>query len=429
MKEIIRISTYNPKLANKNKIDTYECMNKFLLPYLNKAVKILNEEIKKTNKKPKVFSDKCFTDQLNLPSKLSQVIFKAASSNLRSIYEKKEKAKWCSKKINVKLKKYQKELLNKTNIIPIIKTYNIELDSRFILITKSNTDFCDYWIKFRGFEIPSKNKTRTYFIPLKLTNHMKKLIQKGFKLKTKCLRINNNGDLGLYFKKEINTSSNKRELKGVGVDIGMNDCIATSDKKLETTHIAGLKIIDILNKLNSVKKRRKLSKSPNRNWKNKSGKKGREFLKNQINYSIRHDIDWTTLDFVCIEDIKNIKKRGFNKKNWRASYILQRIQDIADEKNVFVQKVNPAYTSQVCSNHQKTLWIDKNCVTKSDITSHRKHQDLFICNACGFEDHAGFNASKNIFLKATALIHNKGVNSPLGSKKLIHKLSYKGNIS
>lgn len=366
MTKIIRISTYNPILSNDNK--------KLLLKnpfakYKFELQKLVNELLYE-EKVPALLS-KDVTSNVDFPARLSQVLAKQASSIVRSIQSKIKLANKAKNK-----QKYQQEILQKYNNRSIeidITNFNIELDSRFISIEPNkNTTICDYWIKITSF--PKSN----FYIPVKFTNHMKKLISRGFNLKTNSLRINSNGSIGLYFRKELQL---KTGTKSLGVDIGRNKVVAASDGSIETTHKTGLKIKPLLDLI-------KLRKS-----RSKQSRKTRIQIKQQINYSLKHDINWCNIDQLIIENLTNIKANnrwGKKSHHWTIGYISNKIKQLSEENDVRLTQVNAAFTSQICSK----------CEFKHK--GNRIHEK-FLCLNCGYQTDADINASINI--------HNRAVNS------------------
>jgi hypothetical protein len=148
MSNIIRISNYNPVLANTNK------NNLLLKPFdlykqeLQRIVDILLY----TNECIPQFLPTEFTKQIKFKSWLSQVLAKQASAIVRSIHSKIDKANSTPDEYK---SKYQKEILNKYNKEELkidIQNINIELDSRFIELDSrfidiqenKTTTICDY---------------------------------------------------------------------------------------------------------------------------------------------------------------------------------------------------------------------------------------------------------------------------------------------
>jgi IS605 OrfB family transposase len=119
----------------------------------------------------------------------------------------------------------------------------------------------------------------------------------------------------------------------------------------------------------------------------------KDYEKNWVS-SYNHMVSRGVVDFaiknrakyINIENLNGFKDSGrkFILRNW-SYYQLQ--QDIAYKANMVgieVRKVNPYYTSQICSccGH----WEE----------GQRKDQTHFICKSCGVELNADFNASRNI---------------------------------
>jgi transposase len=386
MTQIIRISNYNPVLANTNKHNLLlKPFDKYKLE-LQRIVDILLY----TNECIPQFLPTEFTKQIKFKSWLSQVLAKQASAIVRSIHSKIDKANSTPNEFQ---SKYQKEILNKYNSEELkidILNINIELDSRFIDIQENKTTtICDYWIKIQGFD------HKKFYIPLNLTNHMKNLIsRRGFTLKTNSLRINNNSTIGLYFYKE-QKKKNTDTSKSIGIDIGRNKLIACSCNKVETTHSTGNKIKQLLEQ---IKVRKQNSKQFN---------KTRTEIRNQINYSLKHCIDWKNTTHIYIEKLKNIKhskKWGphWGKKNqfWLVGYTINKIKQLSQENDVRLTEVNAANTSIICSNCR--------CIDKGS-----RSKEEFLCIHCGFSCDADINAAINI--------HNRGVNS-ISVKKIYNHI-------
>ena len=366
MTKITRISVYNPKLANAHKRDRLTEPFELYTTELRKLVDQLTYE----QSVPKFFG-KDVTDQIPLSARLSQVVAKHASAIARSIKAKVDLANKSHNK-----QRYQTELLAKYNQRELsidIRSVNIELDSRFIDIQPNKTSkLCDYWIKITSF--PSKS----WYLPLKLTNHMRDLISRGFSLKTNALRVHSTELIGLYFVKE---SAIKTQGSTLGVDLGRNKIVTCSNGVTETTHQTGVVVKDILALIN-----RRVSKS-------KSSSKSRTCLKNQINYSLRHDIKWSNIKQLVIEDLHDIKQGnrwGKKHQHWRVGYSQEKIKQLCEENDVQLIRVNAAYTSQQCS---VCGFKDRN----------NRSGEQFSCLSCGHQMDADHNAAINI--------HNRGIHS------------------
>ena len=374
MSKITRISTYKPKLANKIKQDL---LKKPCETYTIELQTLVKSMLYQANV-PKLLG-KDVTSVVDLPARLSQVCAKQASAIVRSIQEKVKLAESAHNR-----QKYQTEILNKYQAQTLtvdIKSVNIELDSRFIDIQPNRvSQICDYWIKITSFPRGS------FLVPLKLTSHMRKMLASGYAMKTNSLRVNSDGSLGVYFHKDVTLRPNGSTL---GVDMGRNKIITTSVGQMESTHSTGILVKDILVRI----KRRKST--------SESSKKSRTHLKNQINYSLQHNIDWANLKQLIIEDLSDIKSGnawGKTHQHWRVGYAQERLGQLCEENGVRLTRVNAAYTSQMCSG----------CGFKD--RGNRK-SEAFRCLSCDLVMDADINAAVNI--------HNRGAYSPSARQKQI----------
>jgi transposase len=388
--EIIRISKYNPVDLNKTKkkyltapfhqmkIEVQKMTNYLL--YQEVIPSLLPKEL---------------TQQINLPPRLAQIVGKAASAKARSIKNKIDKAKESKKK-----KKYQLEILikfDKKEIEIKIKNLNIELDYRFVDIQGNtgnrkgktstiNKRPVDYWVKIISF--PSGS----FMIPVFKTRHMKDLENRGFVLDRKVIRINSDGTLGFIYKKIIHPSTEKLNvIKAVGVDLGRDTLVACSDGKRETTHKTGKKVKEILEIL--------FQKKPG----SKNFKQTQQFLINQINYSLKRDINWERINDIFIENLKDMKRyKKWGKKShyWRVGYIRDQIARLSAEYDVRLSQVFAAYTSQECG---VCNLIHKN----------NRSAEKFECISCGYKADANNNGGVNILVR--------GVNSSSAKGKKVKK--------
>jgi IS605 OrfB family transposase len=93
---------------------------------------------------------------------------------------------------------------------------------------------------------------------------------------------------------------------------------------------------------------------------------------------------------IAFEELTNIRDRmpGIKKLHtWAFRRIYQYVEYKAESIGLTVEKVNPQYTSQRCST----------CgFTHED---NRPSQNEFCCQSCGYQNHADYNASKNVGLE------------------------------
>lgn len=163
-----------------------------------------------------------------------------------------------------------------------------------------------------------------------------------------------------------------KEGHAVGVDIGINKLLATSN---------GDKFgIDFRSKLDKLNRRKQNS----HNW-----NQTRKEIKDYIGY-VTSKFSWDT-DVVAMENIVGITqgtKGRVGKQtrkllgHWNIDLLYRRMADKAKQNRVFLAFVNPAYSSQTCNSCGV---IDK----KS------RNGEVFKCNDCGHVDDADINGAKN----------------------------------
>jgi len=91
---------------------------------------------------------------------------------------------------------------------------------------------------------------------------------------------------------------------------------------------------------------------------------------------------------IVFEDLENIRERISNAskfQQWTFNELKRQIEYKANEEGITVETVNPAYTSQRCS--------ETGCgFTHKD----NRDGDEFVCQKCGKELHSDYNAARNI---------------------------------
>ena len=125
------------------------------------------------------------------------------------------------------------------------------------------------------------------------------------------------------------------------------------------------------------------------------GSKERNFAKT-MNHTLSKEIVSLAVANKCgtinLEDLKGIgqsERNSFILRNWSYFELQSMIQYKAKQVGITVNMVNPKYSSQRCS---KCGHIHQD---------NRITQSKFLCQSCGFEDNADFNASKNISVAHT----------------------------
>jgi transposase len=211
---------------------------------------------------------------------------------------------------------------------------------------------------------------------------MKELMIRGYELDRKALRINTDGKIGLYFKKITQYKTDSiSPVNILGIDLGRNVAIACSNGNMESIHKTSISLKDILDII------------MHRVQGSKNSSQTRKYIQNQINYCLKHDIPWSKISFLALENLKDIKRyKKWGKKNqfWPVAYIREKLNLLAREHGVRIIESNAAYTSQECN---VCGFIHKN----------NRTNESFKCMNCGHEADADHNASVNIY--------NRGIDS------------------
>jgi putative transposase len=249
---------------------------------------------------------------------------------------------------------------------PQLKDLQPELDQRFIKVGLDNNTLFDGWIKLtcigRGIIL---------HIPFKRTTHFNEMMIKG-KLKP-GIRISNKA---ITFNFEITNPVERTDGKIVGLDIGIKNIFTTSDGQISQNDSHGWNLDKIQQKLSRRKKG------------SKEFRKAQEHRKNHTNWSINR-LNLNGVKTLRFEKIINLR-RGYRSSrylsHWTYAAIFGKLVSVCSKHGVRVERVDPAYTSQRCS---QCDWVRK---------SNRKG-NRFRCTACGFISDADRNASCNIALE------------------------------
>jgi len=135
--------------------------------------------------------------------------------------------------------------------------------------------------------------------------------------------------------------------------------------------------------------------------KRRGSKKYKKLLKERdkkIN-EVCNKLDVKNLKNIYVENLKNVKKNKIGKfinklQYWSYLKTINKLERLCEENGILMKKVNPAYTSQECSNCGV---IDKES----------RNGEIYHCKNCGIEIDADYNASINIL--------HRGVYNPSNS--------------
>jgi len=205
--------------------------------------------------------------------------------------------------------------------------------------------------------------------------------------------------LNVILKKENPVKLKNNKL--LGIDRGINNILVCSNNQFFNSNL--LKAIKgkyqwLKSKIQAVgtpSARKKLKKIAGRE---------RRFVCD-MNHRLSKAVVNSEYNIFALEDLQKFKQnkgRRFNRKlgNWSFKQFERFLDYKAEELGKTIIKVNPKYTSQICSS----------CGHKDKLN--RKGNN-FKCLNCNFELHADLNASRNIAQLGTSLLSRLSVNQPI----------------
>lgn len=194
---------------------------------------------------------------------------------------------------------------------------------------------------------------------------------------------------------DVETPTEDDVTEYLGVDLGIKNIAVTSDGDVfKGNHVNNVRI-------RYVKLRKKLQKKGTKSAKRLLKKRNRKESRfaNDVNHCISKQLVKKAKDThrgIALENLKGITKRVTARKSqrvllysWSFGDLQTKISYKAEMYGVPVVLVNPAYTSQQCS--------QCGCIDKKN----RNTQEHFDCVACGYVAHADYNASLNIRARAS----------------------------
>ena len=287
-----------------------------------------------------------------------------------------------------KIRQYLKRQIRKLKSkIPYTKKKFFKINSFLYNFKNDKLYMTNPYKKGNRFELVSVNKNT--YSPEATVHFNGNKVRIGFPIDVKQKKLNND------------------MVNEIGIDKGFIDLITTSNN---TTY--GQKFCDIvkphIDKYLETQKERGKYWSLYHKYKDTNPKKAENIKKNNlgyikfnknknltketkkkfINHSINEFIKNEKPTEIIVEDLswdkKSNKKRcrlGYDLSSWDKGYLQERIEFKAYENSITVTKVNPAYTSQICS-----------CCGKIG----ERNGKQFRCDSCKTVLDADYNASINI---------------------------------
>ena len=286
---------------------------------------------------------------------------------------KKKKKNWHITQVKWKEWSIDKKFRHRTKK-PEFRGNEILLNSDLVRIQppKKSTEF-DMWINI-GSVFGNRYSLK---LPTRKTTRFNEFVANGFEVASSVKLWKS--VKGIYYailtrKKE--TPEVKEKNKVVGIDVGINKLMSTSDHEFYGT--------ELKSKIEKLYRRQHGSK----NW-GQTREEIKEYIGEQVN-----KLDFENTSVIVLEAIKNItkntKKKGKmgNKGrqllgHWNLRLLTQRIKDKCEENRVLLAFVPPQWTSQECSS----------C---GEIHEESRKGELYECIACGYTIDADTNGALNI---------------------------------
>jgi len=298
----------------------------------------------------------------------------------------------------------------KQNKFPSFKNISMHLDKKVMDIQRKKEDKAksfDYWVSLATLQ-----SGKRAYIPLKSNSYAEKLDGKFLNF----IQVNEkDNDIEIRLVKELNKKEECIPQTDIlAIDIGLNPLFAT-----DKVDLFGRYFKDYLIQLDAkiTKRMQYLQKNDIKPLKDKKYKelvqKFRDFLKSEINRIFNRIIDLYKPKVIVLEKL-DFRSPDLSKRlnrlisNFGKRYINEKIERLKQLYGIDVIFINPAYTSQECSN---CGYIDK---------ENRKDTHIFECKACGNKINAQVNGARNISKRSSL-----GEITPYTSKKKVLQILVK----
>ncbi len=308
---------------------------------------------------------------------------------------------------NTNHKKLIKKLFHrflKTHKLPKFKNTPIIGDSKVIEYQQSKkSKHFENWIR-----ISTHIKRKPIYIPVKETDYYNQKQGKD----TNIFQITKTDSETIQIKrvKEITPKQTKGE-NILTLDFGLT-CLFATDKGdlLGRQFFTKIKeYTDKIDKLQRNLQRQEIKPNQSKKYINLN-QKLRDYVKNEIRRIINKLIERYQPAVIVVENLKNFVKEIINQYPKTVKRVLIRIgrkeiknklKEISEEYGIDIVEINPAYTSQTCS---QCGYIDK---------ENRKTQSEFECRLCGTKLNADVNASKNLLIRYQEGMHLHSIKQAL----------------
>ena len=287
-------------------------------------------------------------------------------------------------------KKIFKHILKKWKR-PNLAKINMHLDDKVVKLHKkdiSKAKSFDYWLK-----VSTAEKGKPVYVPLMKNSYVETLEEEN-KCNKKFLKfvqiVEREGDILVYLLKELVRRNYIPKTDSISIDIGLTPLIAT-----EFGDLLGRKFFEKLKEFDHkiVTLQKRLQDQGKKPTGSKRYKKLvarlRAYLKNEIKRCFNKLIKLYRPARIIVEKL-DFKSPHLSKRMNRLvqlfgkGIITEKLDRLKELYNIEIEEVNPAYTSQVCSN---CGYVD---------SKNREDTQTFKCKACGLKINAQVNAARNI---------------------------------
>jgi putative transposase len=310
-----------------------------------------------------------------LSARAIQCAGKQASGIVRGTRKKQRQRLWMIQKLTEdgKFKKARalQKIYDGTSISkPAVDSVKPELDARFIRVELDNATTFDGWVT-----ISSIGNRLKLNIPFKRTKHFNKLFASG-EIKA-GIRLSKES---MTFMFELPECPEKQSGNTVGIDIGQTTLLSCSNGEASHKNNHG----HDLSTITTVMSRKKKG--------SRAFERCVSHRTNYINWSV-NQFNFSGIRRINIEGIKHLrrgKRTSRRLSHWVYTDIFDKLESRCAEQGVLVNKVNPTYTSQRCS---ECAWTCKS----------NRNGKRFKCGECGHTQDSDLNASRNIALPLRAI--------------------------
>jgi putative transposase len=268
---------------------------------------------------------------------------------------------------------------------PSFKRINMALDSKVALTSERKPDGAmsfDYWIR-----LSTTDKGRPSYIPVSGNEHYETI--PGERQNFCQINLLDDNEFSISFVKDVpRNSSYVPETPKVSLDMGLAILFATDRGDLLGRNFFDvLKQYDLLINDLAANRQRQGLKVKNKRY-GKLVHNIREFMTNEINRVINRVVDLYKPAEVVIEKLDfrspELSRRMNRLISWFGkSAVKRKLDSLAEQYKIKVPRINPAFTSQECS---ECGYIDK---------GNRISRVKFKCKCCYNGIHADVNAGRN----------------------------------